>query len=86
MGVTTHSLAYYGWDYAIKKGHFKLLQILPYGNPVLSVLALIIFGFAEFTQEVLIATLMVFTAGIIGGKKVKKIDNSMQNRGAVLKS
>lgn len=86
MGVTTHSLAYYGWDYAIKKGHFKLLQILPYGNPVLSVLALIIFGFAEFTQEVLIATLMVFIAGIIGSKKFKKMDNSMQNRREVLKS
>lgn len=83
MGITTHSLAYYGWDYAIKKGHFKLLQILPYGNPVLSVLALIIFGFAEFTQEVLIATLMVFVAGIIGGKKFKKLDNFMQNKRAL---
>jgi len=23
MGVTTHSLAYYAWDFAIKKGHFN---------------------------------------------------------------
>ena len=50
MGVTTHSLAYYGWDYAIKMGNFKLLQILPYGNPILSVLALVVFGFAELTE------------------------------------
>lgn len=75
MGITTHSLAYYGWDYAIKKGHFKLLNILPYGNPVLSVLALIVFGFADLTKEVLIATLMVFTAGIIGGKKFRRKAN-----------
>ncbi len=74
MGITTHSLAYYGWDYAIKKGHFKLLNILPYGDPILSVLALIVFGLAELTEEVLVATLMVFAAGVIGGKKFRKTD------------
>ena len=79
MGITTHSLAYYGWDYAIKMGHFKLLQILPYGNPVLSVLALIVFGFAELTEEVLVATLMVFVAGVIGGKKFRKKVNIKSN-------
>jgi drug/metabolite transporter (DMT)-like permease len=72
MGVATHGLAYFGWDYAIKRGHFKLLTILSYSNPVLSVIALIIFGFAELTHEVLIATFMVFLAGVIGGKKFRK--------------
>jgi len=72
MGVTTHSIAYYGWDFAIKKGNFKLLNILPYGNPVLSVLALIFFGFAELTEAVFISTLMVSIAGIIGGARFKK--------------
>lgn len=80
MGVTTHSLAYYGWDYAIKYGHFKLLHILPYGNPVLSVFALIVFGFAELTREVLFATLMVFAAGIIGGKKFRKRENNVRKK------
>ena len=72
MGITTHSLAYYGWDFAIKKGHFKLLNILPYGNPVLSVLALVFFGFAELTEAVFFSTLMVFIAGIIGGARFRK--------------
>jgi drug/metabolite transporter (DMT)-like permease len=72
MGVTTHSLAYYAWDFAIKKGHFKLLSILPYGNPILSVVALAIFGFAELTETVLVSTLMVFIAGIIGSIRFKK--------------
>jgi len=66
MGITTHSIAYYAWDYAIKKGHFNILRVLPYGNPIISVLALIIFGFAELTIELLISTLMIFAAGIIG--------------------
>ena len=78
MGITTHSIAYYGWDYAIKRGHFKLLHILPYGNPILSVLALVVFGFAELTQELLIATFMVFIASIIGGKKFSKRENNIQ--------
>jgi len=69
MGVAAHSLAYYGWDFAIKRGHFKLLSILPYGNPILSVLALIFFGFADLTIEVLVSTLMVFAAGAIAGLK-----------------
>jgi len=71
MGVATHSFAYYGWDFAIKRGHFKLLSILPYGNPILSVLALIFFGFADLTIEVLISTIMVFAAGAIAGLRAK---------------
>ena len=74
MGITTHSLAYYSWDYAIKRGHFKLLNILPYGNPILSILALVASGFVELTKEVMIATLMVSVAGIIAGKKFRSIE------------
>ncbi len=65
MGITTHSLAYYAWDFAIKKGHFNLLRIMPYGNTILSVLALAVFGFAELSKDVLIATLMIFIAGLL---------------------
>jgi drug/metabolite transporter (DMT)-like permease len=72
MGITTHSIAYYGWDFAIKKGNFKLLNILSYGNPILSVFGLVVFGFAELTDELFIATIMIFIAGVIGGLKLKK--------------
>jgi len=72
MGVTTHSLAYYAWDFAIKRGHFKLLNILSYGNPILSIMALVFFGFADLTDELFMATIMVFIAGVIGGYKFKK--------------
>lgn len=65
MGVTTHSLAYFAWDFAIKRGHFKLLNIMPYGNTVLSVLALTAFGLAELSDNALLATLMVFSAGLL---------------------
>ena len=46
----------------------------------MSVFALIVFGFAELTQEVLIATLMVFAAGIIGGKKFRKRENNVRKK------
>lgn len=72
MGITTHSIAYYGWDFAIKKGHFKLLNILSYGNPIVSVMGLVFFGFAELTDELFIAMIMVFIAGIISGWKIDK--------------
>jgi drug/metabolite transporter (DMT)-like permease len=65
MGIITHSLAYYMWDFAIQKGHFNLLGIMPYGNIILSVLALAIFGFAELSSDILVATLMIFAAGLL---------------------
>ncbi len=81
MGITTHSLAYYAWDFAIKKGHFKLLSIMPYGNTILSVLALAVFGLAELSENILIATLMVFIAGLLTtfhGSKKKRLSLSSQ--------
>jgi len=65
MGTTTHSLAYYAWDFAVKKGHFNLLIIMPYGNTILSVLALAVFGLAELNENILIATAMIFIAGLL---------------------
>ena len=72
IGITTHSVAYYGWDFAIKRGNFKLLNILSYGNPVISVMGLVFFGFAELTDELFMAMIMVFIAGIIGGWNLEK--------------
>ena len=65
MGITTHSLAYFGWDYAINKGNYKLLSILSHGNVIISVCALTILGFSKLTIYVLIATMLVSIAGLI---------------------
>jgi drug/metabolite transporter (DMT)-like permease len=59
MGCSTHSIAYYGWDYAIKRGNIKILTILPYANPILSIFALIIFGYTEFSYKLIIVSIII---------------------------
>lgn len=66
MGITTQCLAYFFWDFGIKRGDFKLLSILSYGNPVLSICFLILFGMAKPSAELAIACLLVTTGGLIG--------------------
>ena len=82
MGITTHSLAYYAWDFAIKNGHFNLLSIMPYGNSILSVLALAAFGLVELNENILIATLMICFAGLLttfrGTKKKSSLLSSQE--------
>ena len=65
MGVTTHSLAYIFWDFGIKKGNFRLLSILSYANPIISIFFLVLLGFAPYSNNLLIAAVLVFIAGVI---------------------
>lgn len=66
MGLTTQCLAYFFWDFGIKKGNFKLLSILSYGNPLISITTLILLGMATFSKELIIACLLVSTGSLIG--------------------
>lgn len=67
MGIATHCLAYFFWDYGIKKGNFKLLSILSYFNPIISILILILLGFAKPSYALCLATVLIFIAGVVGG-------------------
>lgn len=66
MGVTTQGLAYFFWDFGVKHGDFKRLSLLSYGNPILSIVMLILLGMAKPTLELLIACLLVTAGGFIG--------------------
>lgn len=67
MGLTTHGTAYFLWDIAVEFGDFRLLTILSYANSILSVLILILFGFAKMNEKIMIATCLVSCGGLIGG-------------------
>ncbi len=66
MGMTTQCLAYFFWDFGVKRGDFKLLSILSYGNPILSILFLIFFGMADASYELFIACALVSLGGLVG--------------------
>lgn len=66
MGLVTQCLAYFFWDFGVKRGDFKLLTILSYGNPLLSIMLLIAFGMAEPSFELFIACMFVTLGGMVG--------------------
>lgn len=66
MGATTQCLAYFFWDFGIKRGDFKMLTILSYGNPILSIFLLILFGMAKISIALCLACLLVTLGGMIG--------------------
>lgn len=66
MGATTQCLAYFFWEYGVKQGDFKLLTVLSYGNPMLSIFLLICCGMAKPSVQLVIATLLISLAGIVG--------------------
>ena len=71
MGFLCHGAAYILWSIGVKSGNFKLLSILAYGNPILSVFLLILFSYAEFSSRLLIASVLVSLGGFIAGLSVR---------------
>ena len=65
MGITVQCLAYFFWDYGIKKGYMKTLSVLSYGNPVLSVLLLVFVGLAKPSVALAIACLLVSSGCVL---------------------
>lgn len=59
MGLTTQGLAYLLWDIGVKRGNYKILTILSYGNPILSVILLLLCGLATLNIWVVLSCLLV---------------------------
>lgn len=58
-GLMTLGIAYYCWDYGIKRGHFILLNVLSYFNPLLAIGWLIVFGLSLSEQSLWIGSILV---------------------------
>lgn len=65
MGLTTQCLAYFFWDFGIKRGDYKLLTVLSYSNPILSISFLILFGMAKPSTSLAVACSLVSLGGIL---------------------
>ncbi len=65
LGLGPVGLAFYLWDYGVKRGDIRLLGVAAYAAPVLSTLLLVLTGFAPAT-----ATLGLACAAIVGGAVV----------------
>ncbi len=68
LGLGPVGLAFYVWDYGVKKGNIQILGAASYAAPVLSTFALIAAGFTTFTWNIALATLLVTLGAIIAAK------------------
>jgi drug/metabolite transporter (DMT)-like permease len=62
LGLGPVGLAFYVWDYGVKRGDIRLLGVGAYAAPVLSTILLVLAGFAPAT-----AALGLACAAIVGG-------------------
>lgn len=64
-GVAILGIAYTCWDIGIKRGNFKLLTVIAYANPVLSVLLLVLFGKADLSPQLGAASILVAVSAVV---------------------
>lgn len=69
LGLGPVGLAFFLWDYGVKRGNIKQLGVFSYGAPLLSTGLLILFGQAEATGSVAIACGL-----IVGGALLASLD------------
>ena len=69
LGLGPVGLAFFCWDYGVKRGHIQALGASSYAAPLLSTLILILFGFAPLTWAIGLACLL-----ITGGAVLASVD------------
>ena len=65
LGLGPLGLAFFAWDYGIKKGNIQLLGVLSYLTPLISTLMLILFSDALATITLYIACFAIISGALI---------------------
>ena len=69
IGLGPTGGAFYLWDIGMKRGNPTFLASLSFGTPVISSVALYLFGFADLTLAILIAIALIVSGAIVSNKK-----------------
>ncbi|EAR62150.1 DMT family transporter [Neptuniibacter caesariensis] len=65
-------LAFFTWDYGMKRGNIQLLGVLSYSAPLISTLLLVLFTDELLTKTLLVACLLIVIGSVIAGVKFEK--------------
>lgn len=68
LGLGPVGLAFYVWDIGVKRGDIQVLGAASYAAPLLSTSILILTGYAAYSQNVLIASLLITAGAVIAAK------------------
>ncbi len=70
LGLGPVGFAFYVWDYGVKHGDIQVLGAASYLAPLLSTLALILAGYADFAWAVAMACTLITLGAIIAAKEM----------------
>lgn len=68
LGLGPVGLAFFVWDYGVKRGDIKALGACSYASPLLSTILLILAGKAEATTTVILACLLIVGGAVIASR------------------
>ncbi len=68
LGAGPVGLAFYVWDYGMKRGDIQVLGAAAYGAPLLSTLVLILFGFGQFTWGIGLACALITGGALLAAQ------------------
>jgi drug/metabolite transporter (DMT)-like permease len=68
LGLGPVGLAFFVWDYGVKRGDIKALGACSYASPLLSTILLIVAGKAEATMTVILACLLIVAGAVIASR------------------
>ena len=68
LGLGPVGLAFFVWDYGVKRGDIKALGACSYASPLLSTILLIFAGKAEATLTVLLACILIIGGAVVASR------------------
>lgn len=78
LGLGPVGIAFFTWDYGIKRGDLRLLGVLAYGAPLVSMLLLVLAGYAESSWALAISSLL-----IVGGALLAAVGPGLRRTGEI---
>ena len=76
LGLGPVGIAFFTWDYGIKRGDLRLLGVLAYGAPLVSTLLLVSAGYAESNWVLAVSSLL-----IVGGALLAAVGPELRRTG-----
>jgi drug/metabolite transporter (DMT)-like permease len=68
LGLGPVGLAFFVWDYGVKRGDIKALAAFSYASPLISTLLLVAFGRAEASWAIAAACVLVVGGALIAAR------------------
>jgi drug/metabolite transporter (DMT)-like permease len=70
LGVGPMGLAFFAWDYGVKRGDIQVLGAASYAAPLLSTLVLLAAGFAEWSWVIGVACVLITGGAMLAAKEM----------------